>query len=241
MRRSSSPCAPVRTPCCAATPPTSAPTSFQQRFSGGDDTFDILQLRAADQLEPAPALPTRLASPPDLSEADAATTRTFELGGTDINDAEMDLGRIDEVVTVEDTEVWEVHNDNGSPHNFHVHDVRFQVLDVDGAPPPPQLSGWKDTVYVAPSTTLRLLMRFTDYTEPDLPYMFHCHLLRHEDAGMMGQFVVVGPGQQPGQPPGTSHPSHRDTSDDGVTIGDGGSAGGGAAPASHTPTGHSHP
>ncbi len=38
-------------------------------------------------------------------------------------------------------------------------------------------------------------MRFEDYADPDSPYMYHCHLLRHEDAGMMGQFVVVKPGQ----------------------------------------------
>lgn len=41
-------------------------------------------------------------------------------------------------------------------------------------------------------------MRFSDYTDPDLPYMFHCHLLQHGDRGMMGQFVVVEPGQDPG-------------------------------------------
>jgi FtsP/CotA-like multicopper oxidase with cupredoxin domain len=34
-------------------------------------------------------------------------------------------------------------------------------------------------------------MRFSDYTDPDVPYMFHCHVLEHEDSGMMGQFVVV--------------------------------------------------
>jgi FtsP/CotA-like multicopper oxidase with cupredoxin domain len=39
-------------------------------------------------------------------------------------------------------------------------------------------------------------MRFTDYADPTAPYMFHCHLLRHEDDGMMGQFVMVEPGQE---------------------------------------------
>jgi FtsP/CotA-like multicopper oxidase with cupredoxin domain len=38
-------------------------------------------------------------------------------------------------------------------------------------------------------------MRFSDYTDPDHPYMLHCHRLRHEDQGMMAQFVVVKPGQ----------------------------------------------
>ena len=38
-------------------------------------------------------------------------------------------------------------------------------------------------------------MRFEDYADPDTPYMYHCHLLWHEDQGMMGQFVVVEPGR----------------------------------------------
>ena len=40
-------------------------------------------------------------------------------------------------------------------------------------------------------------MRFEDYADPTTPYMYHCHLLWHEDQGMMGQFLVVEPGQQP--------------------------------------------
>ena len=56
------------------------------------------------------------------------------------------------------------------------------------------LRGWKDTVYVPPDTTVRVVARFEDYADPDVPYMFHCHVLQHEDDGMMGQFVVVVPG-----------------------------------------------
>ena len=181
---------------------------FSERFAGGDDTLDVLQLRAADTLAPSPALPDRLAPGPALREDDAVTTRTFRLGGTAINGQDMDMNRIDEVVRLGTTELWEVTNADGIPHNFHVHDVRFQVVDVDGAAPP-ELSGWKDTVYVAPGSVVQLLMRFTDYADPESPYMFHCHLLRHEDSGMMGQFVVVRPedGVAPGSDPAV-HASH---------------------------------
>lgn len=196
-------------------PPDLGADAFQERFSGGDDTFDVLQLRAADLLEPSPPLPVRLASAPALDDADATTTRTFRLGASDINDRDMDPARIDEVVTVGDTEVWEVRNAAGTPHNFHVHDVQFQVLHLDGEPPPPELSGWKDTVYVTPGSTVRLIMRFTDYADPNVPYMFHCHLLEHEDAGMMGQFVVVRPGQQPGRLAGAGPGRHDDHAADG--------------------------
>lgn len=134
------------------------------------------------------------------------TTRTFSLSSArSINGSTMEHDRVDEVVTLGDTEVWEVSNDHGSPHSFHVHDVQFQVLDLDGAEPPPELSGWKDTVFVPPRGRMRLIMAFTDYADPQWPYMYHCHVLRHEDDGMMGQFVVVEEGQEVAGPPGDGH------------------------------------
>jgi FtsP/CotA-like multicopper oxidase with cupredoxin domain len=180
---------------------------FLERFSGGDDSFDVVQLRAADRLAPSPPLPQRLVPPPDLDPTDARVTRTFRMGDMNINGASMDMGRIDEVVEVDSTEIWEVSNADGVPHSFHVHDVQFRVVAVDGRPPGPELSGWKDTVYVAPGGTVRLVLRFTDYTDPDSPYMYHCHVLAHEDLGMMGQFVVVEPGQRPALPPAAGHDS----------------------------------
>jgi FtsP/CotA-like multicopper oxidase with cupredoxin domain len=172
-------------------PPQLGANFWTERFAGGDDTLDVLQLRAADTLEFSPPLPDRLAPAPDLREDDVVTTRSFRLSGTAINGRDMDMNRVDEVVGLGDTELWEVTNADGTPHNFHVHDVQFQVLDVNGTAPPAELRGWKDTVYLAPSSVVRLVMRFSDYADPDNPYMFHCHLLRHEDRGMMGQFVVV--------------------------------------------------
>jgi hypothetical protein len=50
-------------------------------------------------------------------------------------------------------------------------------------------------------------MRFADYTDPNLPYMYHCHILAHEDSGMMGQFVVLGEGEEIGQVP-AGGPAH---------------------------------
>lgn len=79
------------------------------------------------------------------------------------------------------------------------------MLSVGGQPPPPPLRGWKDTVYLPPGVELELIARFSEDADPDTPYMFHCHLLRHEDAGMMGQFVVVEPGRAAGRPPGGDH------------------------------------
>jgi suppressor of ftsI len=165
---------------------------------GADDRLDLLQFRAAPSLSPSAGVPARLATIERLDPAAAAASRSFELEGTKINDLRMDAGRIDQSVTLGTTEIWTVTNGNGNrPHNFHVHGERFQVLDVDGRPPPAELSGWKDTVLLRPDGRYRLIMRFTDYADPAVPYMYHCHLLWHEDQGMMGQFVVVRPGAGP--------------------------------------------
>ncbi|MDO3649289.1 multicopper oxidase family protein [Nocardia mangyaensis] len=175
------------------------------RFAGGDDTFDILELRAEDVLRPSPELPTTLVTPSTPDGSDAVTERHFDLTFAKINDAEMAMDRIDFTVTRGTTEKWVVHNADGMPHNFHVHDVQFRVLDFAGAPPPPDLADPKDTIFLAPGTTATLAMRFDGPADPTTPYMFHCHLLWHEDRGMMGQFVVVEPGQQAATPPRHAH------------------------------------
>jgi FtsP/CotA-like multicopper oxidase with cupredoxin domain len=186
---------------------------ISNHFEGGGAVFDVLQLRAAERLEPSPELPERL-STTNLAtageETEAALTRSFVLNGRSINGRRMDMGRIDFGVDVGQTEVWAVVNDAGSAHSFHVHDVQFRVLSVDGRGTPPDLGGLKDTVYLEPKRRYRLLMRFTDHTDPDRPYMFHCHLLRHEDEGMMGQFVVTEPGAEVGHvaQPAAPHTSH---------------------------------
>lgn len=162
--------------------------------SGLSDRFDVLHIRASDVLTPSPALPAELAEIEWLEPADAVEHRTMHLSNRAINRKEMDMGRIDEVVIVGSTEIWTVSAEDGFPHNFHIHDVQFQVLDIDGEAPAPHLRGWKDTVLLQPHKEHRLIMRFSDYTNPDVPYMYHCHILRHEDEGMMGQFVVVEEG-----------------------------------------------
>jgi FtsP/CotA-like multicopper oxidase with cupredoxin domain len=184
----------------------SAPlASTRNRFAGTEDRFDVLELRAAEHLDTSPALPTELAAAHDLDRTDVSTTREFELQGSTINGRSMDMARIDETVEVGATELWRVTNTDGQPHNFHVHDVQFAVVSVDGERPPPELRGRKDTVFMPPGREVELLLRFADYSDPDMPYMFHCHLLLHEDQGMMGQFVVVEPGQAPGTPAPAGH------------------------------------
>ncbi|MGP3957559.1 multicopper oxidase family protein [Nonomuraea sp. 3N208] len=168
--------------------------------SGSDDIdegdFDLLKIVAAPRLAASPHLPARLTTPTPIVVPLNAKVRRFRLNGHDaINGKEMDLSRIDEVIPAGATEIWEIEN-TVYAHNFHIHEVAFQVLAVDGEKPPAYASGHKDTVYVPPKSTVRLAVQFGRFTDPATPYMYHCHILRHEDSGMMGQFVVVEPGTE---------------------------------------------
>ncbi|MGY4280446.1 FtsP/CotA-like multicopper oxidase with cupredoxin domain [Streptomyces sp. M18.1] len=174
--------------------------AWQQRFNGGDDSFDVLQLRAADRLRPSPGTPAELGTPEVPDGTEAVKTRHFDLKRSGINGRAMAMDRVDETVTRGTTEIWTVRNTNGMPHNFHVHDVQFRVLEVNGEAPSGALRGPKDTVFVPNGTTMKLAMRFDGPADPNTPYMYHCHLLYHEDQGMMGQFVVVENGRQAGGP-----------------------------------------
>jgi len=181
--------------------------SGRTRDWGAEDTFDVLELRAAPILDPSPAPPSSMVPFIPLALAEVTESRNFRLSGDSINGEDMDMTRIDFAVTAGATEIWEITNGHSQPHNFHIHDVRFQILDTDGAAREAERDAWKDTVYLPPDTTTRIVVRFGHHTDPDVPYMYHCHLLYHEDNGMMGQFVVVEPGGTAGR---IDHAGHGD-------------------------------
>lgn len=105
-----------------------------------------------------------------------------------INGQAYDMHRIDFSPRLGSTEIWEV-TPNMMAHPFHVHGVSFRVLSIGGRPPAPHLAGHKDTILLdAPG---QLLMTFTQPATREKPFMFHCHILEHEDGGMMGQYVTV--------------------------------------------------
>jgi FtsP/CotA-like multicopper oxidase with cupredoxin domain len=103
-----------------------------------------------------------------------------------INGRAFDMNRIDTRVRLGDVEIWEVSGEM-MVHPFHIHGVHFEVLSRNGAAPGPRDQGLRDTVVA--QEPVELLVRFT---QPAVaaPFMYHCHILEHEDNGMMGQFVV---------------------------------------------------
>jgi bilirubin oxidase len=168
--------------------------AIQEQIAGGTDEgqqFKILELRTRPGSFATENIPNVLTTIKHLDENDAVKTRRFVLEAFTINGKRMDHERIDEIVGTGEAEIWELTNNSPIYHPFHIHGVQFQILDRNGIEPPAYEQGWKDTVIVTPQETVRLIMRFPEYSDPSLPYMYHCHILTHEDMGMMGQFVVV--------------------------------------------------
>lgn len=147
------------------------------------------------------AVPAVLTTLNKLDPAAAVRTRTFDLsmkmgGAMDflINGVAMDMNRIDHAIPLNDIEIWEIRNTMNLTHNFHVHGTHFYILERNGSASNVAAyeNGYKDVVLLNPFDTVKVIVQMTDYTtDATAPYMFHCHILEHEDRGMMGQFVVV--------------------------------------------------
>ncbi len=155
----------------------------------------LLTANVSEEAAPvAPPLPAKLRSIDGFAEP--SVTRRFVLTesmeGMEmkflINGASFDMNRIDEVSKVGQVELWEIVNQADMDHPFHVHGAQFQLVERerDGAVTKPSYHAWKDTVNVAAGETVRILLR------QDLPgrRMYHCHILEHEDLGMMGTVDV---------------------------------------------------
>ncbi|RUW18508.1 multicopper oxidase domain-containing protein, partial [Mesorhizobium sp. M4B.F.Ca.ET.013.02.1.1] len=133
---------------------------------------------------PAPAFSRRLV----FSETMAMNATGMEMGFL-INGKAFDMARVDIVGKAGETELWEIVNQADMDHPFHVHGTQFQVIEHerDGKISRPPFLAWKDTVNVARGETLRLLLR----QEQPGRRMYHCHILEHEQLGMMGVLDVT--------------------------------------------------
>ncbi|MBO9464957.1 multicopper oxidase domain-containing protein [Tropicibacter sp. R15_0] len=183
---------------------------FFASLFGGNAAITVLTLTRGAEAGFDGAMPRRLANLEPLKASEASVTRSFQLemdvgadlaalaaswdnfcgdaGAMAINGQPMKMDRIDEVVRKGDTEIWRVSVDD-QLHPFHIHGCSFRILSQNGAAPPAYAAGWKDMVHVEEGWS-EVLVRF-DYEAPkDAPYMYHCHILEHEDCGMMGQFTV---------------------------------------------------
>ena len=100
------------------------------------------------------------------------------------------MDRIDVTAKLGTAEIWEV-SKGGMPmaHPFHIHGASFRILSKNRQPLLGMSSAWKDVVLI--DEHAEVLVRFDNPAPRNMPFMYHCHILEHEDHGMMGQFAVV--------------------------------------------------
>jgi FtsP/CotA-like multicopper oxidase with cupredoxin domain len=193
--------------------------SMMRSMMGGDNAlangaaFPVGRFKIGSAAVAGPAMPQRLtpiAPPQDRPAVNADRPKVFELTmgmmRWGINGQSFDMLAASDLETVKlgTQEIWEFRNDGGAmmgmtmPHSMHIHGLQFRVIGrtissshargydtvkaglVDG--------GWKDTVLVMPGERVRVLLRFEDFTGL---FLYHCHMLEHEDIGMMRNYRVV--------------------------------------------------
>ncbi len=169
--------------------------------------FNIMQINVvAPTANPVSTIPTALINHNPWQINQAVLTRQFvfslvNMGGGNvlqgpfyINNALFDMNVINFSTSLDNVEIWELRNQTPIGHPFHLHAFPFYILDINGVAPPANMRGRKDVVHVpAGNGVVRFITRFEDFTNDSLPYMYHCHILTHEDDGMMGQFLVTQP------------------------------------------------
>lgn len=158
----------------------------QTRPIDWNTTLDLLTLQTTNETPvPALAIPSTLRKIIPLDTAKVTAVRTVVFGQGMINGKLMDMARVDVSTKVGATEIWEIENVVGMDHPFHLHGFQFQVLDRDGVREP--YLAWKDMLNIPKHSTARIIVRYDDFPGK---WMFHCHILDHEDHGMMGVLEV---------------------------------------------------
>lgn len=173
---------------------------------GSADYVPLMRFEVTTAKPPVNEMPTRLTELSAASEVSAVRRRQFIVNSgicmngsradehagmvvlTGINGKTFDMERIDVETRLGTHEVWEVIS-AGMAHPFHIHGALFRILSIAGGPPPPHLAGWKDVILVEDKA--ELLVAFNRPATREHPFMYHCHILEHEEAGLMGQYVCV--------------------------------------------------
>ena len=172
-------------------------------------SFPILKVRVEQRVNAKVELPKRLASLPVPVPQDAVNAqhpKVFDItmgmmvwGG---NGRRFDMDNVTKTETVrrDSAELWEFRNEQSMmlmAHSMHVHGLQFRVI---GRTVPPDFvsahrtlaaglvdDGWKDTVLLMPGERIRLLLRFEHYAGM---FLYHCHMLEHEDSGLMRNYLI---------------------------------------------------
>ncbi|MEL6902449.1 MAG: multicopper oxidase domain-containing protein, partial [Cyanobacteria bacterium J06606_4] len=158
-----------------------------------ETTLATLRYVESNRTTPLP-LPSTLVPVEPLPEP--TTAREFILNhgidatagttGFIINGQSFVMDRVNTQVKLNQVEDWTIINKASIDHPFHLHTNRFQVIERNGKPEP--LRAWKDTVNIRGYESVKIRVKFENYTGRTV---YHCHILDHEDQGMMGIVDII--------------------------------------------------
>jgi FtsP/CotA-like multicopper oxidase with cupredoxin domain len=164
-------------------------------YDQGNHVYPEVQLATLTidgDAQPPAALPASVAVGRNLDSAEIATRRDIFFNDVDddpvfeVNGQQFDPNRIDELVQLGTVEEWTIRNVTAEQHPFHIHVNDFQVVGIDGEPV--DAYSWEDTTPIPAFGEIVIRTRFLDFPGK---FVYHCHLLDHEDQGMMGVVEVV--------------------------------------------------
>jgi len=172
-------------------------------FDQGADGDNYPEVTLATLISEGPAeepiaLPTKEQFPvvEDLRNQTIADRRTFVFSEDPdtnqfyINKKQFNESRIDTNVTLGRVEEWTIRNVADEEHVFHIHQLDFQVIEVNGKPVP--FTGHQDVVNLPVKSEVKILVPFTNPVMVG-KFVYHCHIVAHEDSGMMAIIQVVRP------------------------------------------------
>lgn len=153
----------------------------QTRPADWDSTRTLLWLDRRRAAARPVEIPSELRAVAALDTTHVAARRTLVLSQGQIDGRRMDMQRIDIHARLGTTEIWTIQNVVGMDHPFHLHGFQAQILDRAGVPEP--FPSWNDLINVPKHSSVRIVVHFDDYPGR---WMYHCHIMDHEDEGMMG-------------------------------------------------------
>lgn len=156
----------------------------------------LMQFRVGERAPEKTRVPRSLRPLPRwTSQASPEPDRSWEIsvGGNFkttwlINDRTFNPARADAFPVLGTTETWRLVNSTSVAHMMHMHSTDWYMLSRNGRPPRPWEDCLKETFFLDPGDTVLVAGHFTDYTGK---FVIHCHMLDHEDHGLMAQFEVV--------------------------------------------------
>ena len=127
-----------------------------------------------------------------LIVGDPALSEAEQLSSSGVNGKPFSLNRVDFSAPRNQDLHWRISERRDLMlHPVHIHGCQFRIIFQDGKPPEPERAGWKDVAPISNGGVAEILVRFPYVATRDDPYMAHCHVLEHEDSGMMAQFTVA--------------------------------------------------